>query len=708
MSLKNRDFEHAYDSDEDDVLHEFFVPALSESSEYLRLAGFFSSSSLAVAARGLSKFIENDGEMKIVAGAKLNDKDVEIIEEAYREPEEIIEEKFEEDIDNLRNKFEEDHIEALGWMVANGYLDIKIAVLKKNGRVIPAEKVPGMFHQKVGILEDSEGNRISFSGSDNATASGWKNNVEEFKVFKEWIEGEKKFFEDDLEKFNKYWNNDAVRVETIDVPEAVEEKLIEKAPDRKEDLNLDQWDAGEKEVEEKDSIELWPPQKEAVDNWESNQRKGIFQMATGTGKTFTALECIRRVRQDNTTVTVIACPQNHLIEQWMDEADEFGLSSKRVIASSKNRNWKDELHDSIHDFKYGVSDNLTIFTTHDTFASEDFLKLTDKLFEEDLFLVVDEVHGVGTDTRLSGLKPEYNYRLGLSATPARWMDEEGTEKIFDYFNEEDIEDPTFKFTLKDAVTEVNPDTGQTYLCPYEYKPKFVELTPEELEEYEEKTRKIVKAYHSASTPEEKNQALAMMGSQRQDVVRNAQNKYSAFDDILDDLGSEIEKTLVYTSPQQLEPIQEELMNRNIMSHKFTQDEGTTPRKRFNGRSERQHILREFSKGRYQALVAIKCLDEGVNVPSTERAIIMASTGNPRQYIQRRGRVLRHDAGKDKAIIHDILVIPSLNSEVSEDFKNMERKIVKKQLKRYKEFADTAINTVECYDKIQKIESKYGL
>jgi superfamily II DNA or RNA helicase len=708
MPLKNRDFEHAYDSDEDNVLREFLVPALSESSEYLRLAGFFSSSSLAVAARGLSKFIENDGEMKIVAGAKLDNKDVKMIEEAYREPKEIIEDKFEEDIDNLHNKFQEDHIEALGWMVANGYLDIKIAVLKKNGRVIPAEEVAGMFHQKVGILEDSEGNRISFSGSDNATASGWKNNVEEFKVFKEWIEGEQKFFNDDLDKFQKYWNNNAVRVETIEIPEAVEQKLIEKAPERKEDLNVDQWDNGEKEVEEDDSIELWPPQKEAVDEWESNQRKGIFQMATGTGKTFTALECVSRVREDNITATVIACPQNHLIEQWMDEANEFGLSSKRVIASSKNRNWKDELHDSIHDFKYGVSANLTIFTTHDTFASEDFRRLINKLSEEDLFLVVDEVHGVGTDTRLSGLKPEYNYRLGLSATPARWMDEEGTDKIFDYFNEEDIEDPTFKFTLKDAVTEVNPDTGQTYLCPYEYKPKFVELTPEELEDYEEKTKKIVKAYHSASTPEEKQHALAMMGSQRQDIVRNAKNKYTAFDGILDDLGSGIEKTLVYTSPQQLEPIQEELMNRNIMSHKFTQDEGTTPRKKYNGRSERQHILREFSKGRYQALVAIKCLDEGVNVPSTERAILMASTGNPRQYIQRRGRVLRHDTGKDKAIIHDILVIPSLNSEVSEDFKDMERKIVKKQLKRYKEFADTAINTVECYDKIQKIESKYGL
>jgi superfamily II DNA or RNA helicase len=405
---------------------------------------------------------------------------------------------------------------------------------------------------------------------------------------------------------------------------------------------------------------------------------------------------------------VIACPQNHLIEQWMGEADSFGLSSKRVIASSKNRSWKDELHDSIHDFKYGVSDNLTIFTTHDTFASEDFRKLIDKLSNENLFLVVDEVHGVGTDTRLSGLKPEYNYRLGLSATPARWMDDEGTEKIFEYFNEENIEDPTFKFTLKDAVTEINPDTDKTYLCPYEYKPKFVELTPEELEEYEDKTKKIVRAYHSASTPEEKNQALAMLGSQRQDVVRNAQNKYSAFDSILDDLGNRIEKTLVYTSPQQLEPVREELMNRNIMTHKFTQDEGTTPRKKYNGRSERQHILREFSKGRYQALVAIKCLDEGVNVPSTERAIIMASTGNPRQYIQRRGRVLRHDTGKDKAIIHDVLVIPSLNSDVSDDFKDMERKIVKKQLKRYKEFADTAINTVECYDKIEKIESKYGI
>lgn len=708
MSLKERKFQHAYDSDEDDVLEEFFIPALSESTEYLRLAGFFSSSSLAVAARGLSKFIENGGDMKIVAGAELNNKDVEMIEEAYRDPKEVIRQKFEDDIENIRSKFEEDHIEALGWMIANGYLDIKIAVLKKDGRVIPAEKVPGMFHHKVGILEDSEGKRISFSGSDNATAYGWKNNVEEFKVFKEWIEGDKKFFEDDLDKFKKYWNNDAERVEIIEVPRAIEEKLIEKAPESKEDLNIDQWDQGEGDEEDSQSIELWPPQKEAVSNWEENGNRGIFQMATGTGKTFTALECVNRMRKDQNVVTVIACPQNHLIEQWMDEADSFGLSSKRVVASSKNRNWKDDLHDAVHDFKYGVSDNLTIFTTHDTFASEDFRSMIEKLSDEKLSLVVDEVHGVGTDTRLSGLMPQYDYRLGLSATPARWMDEEGTEKIFEYFDEDKVEEPTYKFTLKDAVTKVNPDTDKTYLCPYEYKPKFVELTPEELEDYEKKTKKIVKAYHSASNPQEKNQALAMLGSQRQDVVRNAQNKYPALDDILDNLSDDIEKTLVYTSPQQLEPIQSELMERNIMAHKFTQDEGTTPRKKYDGISERQHILREFSKGRYQALAAIRCLDEGVNVPSTERAIIMASTGNPRQYIQRRGRVLRHDAGKEKAIIHDILVIPSLNSRVSDDFKEMERKIVKKQLKRYKEFADTAINTVECYDKIKKIERKYEI
>ncbi len=707
MSLKEKKFKHAYDSDEDNVLEKFFIPALSEATEYLRLAGFFSSSSLAVAARGLSKFIENDGEMKIVAGAKLNDKDVEMIEEAYREPEEIIKEKFQEDIDSIQSKFEQDHIEALGWMVANDYLDIKIAVLKKNGRVISAEKVPGMFHQKVGILEDSKGNRISFSGSDNATASGWKNNVEEFKVFKEWVDGEQKFFQDDLEKFNKYWNNEAVRVETIEVPKAVEEKLIEKAPDRKEDLNLDEWDTWNPEEDTTD-IELWPPQKEAVTNWEENDDKGIFQMATGTGKTFTALECVKRLRESEENVTIIACPQNHLISQWKDETDSFGLSSRRVIASSKNRNWKDDLHDAVHDYRYGVSEDITIFTTHDTFASDDFDKIIEKLSEEDILLVVDEVHGVGTDTRISGLKPYYNYRLGLSATPARWMDEEGTEKIFEYFEEENIEDPTFKFTLKDAVTKVNPDTDQTYLCPYEYKPEFVELTPEEMEEYEEKTKKIVRAYHSASSPEEKNQALAMMGSQRQDVVRNAQNKYTALDSILDDLGNKIEKTLIYSSPQQLDPIKKELMNRNIMAHKFTQDEGTTSRKKYDGLSERQHLLKQFAKGRYQALVAIRCLDEGVNVPSTERAIIMASTGNPRQYIQRRGRVLRHHPGKEKAIIHDILVIPSLNSKVSDDFKDMERKIVKKQLKRFREFADTAINTVECYDKIEKIERKYGL
>lgn len=700
MSLKDLDLKKAYDSDVDDVLNDFYIPALSNSVKYKRLAGFFSSSSLAVAAKGISRFISNGGHMELICSAKLRRADVEAIKEAYENPAKIIERMILEDLDSLEDEFIRDHVRALGWMIANNTLEIKVAVVTdKNSVPLDEEKIEkyGMFHQKVGILEDENGDNIAFSGSDNESATAWEENIEEFKVFRSWMEGEKPYLIADKEKFKKFWEGDARRTKVIGVPTAVKNKLIEMAPDNIEELKLEKW--LKKRVEKKKRIKLWDYQNQAITNWLNNDRKGIFEMATGTGKTFTALGCLKKGIEEEKLVAVIACPYDHLIKQWVDDIDEFGMPYDIIIADSSNSGWKDKLADYLLDIKNEINEKLIVLTTHDTFPTDDFTKII-RMTNEKLFLIVDEIHGIGAPERKKGLTEDYYFRLGLSATPERWFDIEGTEKLFDYFG-----GTVFEFSLKDAINNINPTTGKTYLVPYEYRPFFVELTEEELEEYEKESEKIAKSYYRSKNDEEKEKWFSLLCFKRQKIIKNAINKYDTFNKILNEMG-EIKHCLVYCSPEQIYRVQDVLNERGIVQHKFTMNEGSKPEEEYNGYSEREFLLQKFAEGAYQALVAMRCLDEGVDVPPAKTAIILASTGNSKQYIQRRGRVLRRFPGKEKAIIYDIIVIPTLSGAINSDFLELERKILKKELKRYREFASIALNSTECLNKIYVIEKKF--
>jgi len=706
MNLKNLDLKKAYDSDSDDILSDFYIPALSNSIKYRRLAGFFSSTSLAVAARGISRFIANGGHMDLICGTKISKADVEAIKEAHENPAAIIERFFFENIEELENEFIRDHVRALGWMIANKKLDIKISIVyDEEGCPLDEETIEkqGIFHQKVGIFEDTVGNMVSFSGSTNESATGWLKNIEEFKVFRSWIKSEEEYLTADKKRFEKFWNGITNRVEVIEIPIAIKEKLIEIAPSNIADLNLEKW--LKKAGIPKKTIKLWKHQIQAITNWLNNDKKGIFEMATGTGKTFAALGCLKRVLEDKKKlVTVITCPYGHLVKQWLDDINEFGISCDTIIADSSNYGWKDKLMDNILDIKSEISEKLIVLTTHVTFSTDDFIKIIRKANAE-LFIIVDEVHGVGAPERKRGLIENYRLRLGLSATPKRWFDLEGTEEIFDYFG-----GTVFEFPLKKAINTINPNTGRTFLVPYEYKPYFVKLTGEELNEYERETEKIAKTYYRSKGREERNKWFSLLLIKRQKIIRNAINKFNAFKKILNDI-EEIKNCLVYCSPQQIDKVQDILNlyeRENIIQHKFTNKEGVVPEDKYEGISEREFLLQQLAEGKYHVLVAIRCLDEGVDVPPVKIAIILASTGNPRQYIQRRGRVLRRFPGKEKAVIYDIIVVPTLSGSVNSGFWELEKKILGKELRRYKEFAFISNNVIECLNKIEELEEKYNI
>lgn len=692
LSFKKLDIKIKYDSDVSDILNDFYIPTLAHSSLYYRISGFFSSTSLAISARGLEEFIKNNGKMKLICSAILSKDDYDKMKEVYSTPAELIEEKFLSEMNNISNAFVKNNLAALGFMLANGNLEIKIA--------IPNDE-RGMFHSKIGIMADSMGDMISFSGSDNETASGWLYNIEEFKVFKNWVPGQKEYFYEDFDNFNNYWESETSRFEIIDLPDAINDELINFAPYNASEIHiLNDWD---EDIDEPDDvtpadekISLRDYQEEAINNWILNGKKGIFEMATGTGKTFTGLGCMDKlIMEYNSTMSplliVIAAPTSHLIDQWEKDVEKFDVDNI-IKAYSSNSSWKKLLPDLLLELDIGEFNNLVILTTHIT-LSKDYFREFLKNYSGDSLIIVDEVHGIGSKfQRLALDETLYKYRLGLSATPERWGDDEGNEEILSFFDK-----IVYKFTLSDALVRINPDTGKTFLTPYEYYPIFVELTDDEFSEYKEYSSTITLLYHKLkSSSSDKHKILDKIEKYqflRQKILNVAKNKYTALNELIDNLNqdnAELKDLLVYChNSNQLKEVNKILNSKSIIKHKFTGEESI---------DERNNLLKHFSNGSIQVLVAMKCLDEGVDVPSAKTAIIMASTSNPREYIQRRGRVLRRNEGKELAIIYDMIIsfshkqLKSLNKQE----KDLELKIMEKESRRYREFARDAENYDYCF------------
>jgi superfamily II DNA or RNA helicase len=301
------------------------------------------------------------------------------------------------------------------------------------------------------------------------------------------------------------------------------------------------------------------------------------------------------------------------------------------------------------------------------------------------FLIADEVHGIGSPYQRRGLNNRYNLRLGLSATPRRFFDDVGTTTLLNYFGE-----TVYQFTLEDALKKINPATNDFYLTQYRYYPIFIKLTGDDLDEYIAQSKKIALAYSYCQNQEEKELILTQLLNKRANIIKNAKGKYSKLTEIIKSFSRSQQWIIIYCTPQQIDHIMKQLLQFQYTVHRFTMEEATTPDKRFGNISEREYILKKFAEGEYQILVAMKILDEGVDVPPARIAILMASSGNPREYIQRIGRVIRKYPGKNEASIYDVIVVPS-NADLPPELKDLEKKIFEKQLQRCEYIAKIAIN-----------------
>lgn len=653
------DLKISYNSANENIINDFYNTVLSKSVKYDRISGYFNSTSLAIAAYGMDKFVKNGGHMRLLCSAELDKEDLESINTAY-ELKNKINDKFNEDYDELEDEFIKNHVKMVGWLVANGYLEIKIGVNKKKNKFLKN----GILHSKIGILYDEEDNFLSFDGSVNETAFGWSNNIESFKVFYSWKNPE--YIEPDIQDFEDFWNNNNDSLEVFEIPEATKNKLIEIAP--KNTMELEEIKRITGKAKQKPKLRSY--QTEAIDKWVENNKKGILSMATGTGKTFTALSCFDLlIKEKQKLLTIIVCPQKHLINQWKRSLSIF-YEDNILIASGDNKHWKKEIISMISNLESDIYEYGVILTTFNTFSSEEFIGRI-KLYEDEMLLMVDEVHGIGSNEFRKGLLNEYTYRLGLSATPEIEDDFERNEFLYEYFN-----GIIYNYDLEDAIKN-------GFLCHYNYYPIFIDLNDDELEKYLYYSTKIAYFFNKKHLSHDDEKKLNSYLINRRNIINNAKEKMEYLKKFLIE-HKDISDLIIYCTGKQLPKIQEMLNNMNISNKKFTGEEST---------SQRDKILKLFSKKYFQVLVAIKCLDEGVDVPSTQSAILMASTLNTRQHIQRRGRILRKDKNKTMANIYDLIIFPNLKNQ-SESVKS----IFLNEKVRYDEYVRLAENYPECSKK----------
>lgn len=722
MSLQNIEIKSEYRTLQDNIIKHFFIPLLSQAVCYKRSVGFFSSSALIKFSEGICKFVENKGKIFLVASPYLSDMDIEAMKTGYERRETIIENALLRELKEPCSNFEEERLNLLANLIADGTLDIKIAFTQS-----------GMYHEKLGIIEDSDGNYVAFSGSLNESANALEKNYEAIDVFCSWNEDNSRAANKKI-AFEKIWNDTDENLRTIDFPKLKEEitRRYRKYPPK---FNMDEMETvyaipAPKRLEIQDSaseysfsdrkknipampawLKLHEYQSEAIDKWVEQNYCGIFDMATGTGKTLTGLSALTRLYEDKTPeklFTIIVCPYQHLVEQWVEDIPAFNIEPIIGFSSSPQKDWKDKLRFSIIDIQLkNRNKNFFCFIcTNATFSSK-FVQEQLSRIRVPKLLLIDEAHNFGALSLSKLLFDSYQYRIGLSATINRHGDEEGTEKLFDFFCEKCIE-----YDIERAIKEKK-------LTPYKYFPVLVYLDEEELINYKQLTKEIknnlIIDKNGKNKLTEYGKILAM---QRSRIVAGTHAKipmlrekilpYKTDSHILVYCGATT--NLVESSDltqvdeveeRQIITISKMLGNElGIRNHHFTSNEKI---------KERKELKDRFSNGDLQALVAIKCLDEGVNIPKIKTAFILASTTNPKEYIQRRGRVLRLSEGKEFAEIYDFITLPYPLENVASLTTyqvNEVKSLVKRELLRAEEFARISMNWIDSESVLSEIREIY--
>lgn len=696
MSLKDLEIKKCYRTLHESIVKNFYVPTLKESISYKRGVAYFTSSGLSEIADGISGLVRNNGKIQLIVSPDLSQEDIKAIRQGYENRESIIKKALIKEFKDPENDYQKNRLNYLANLIEKKFLDVKV-VITNNG---------GIYHEKVGIISDSEGNKITFSGSMNDSKNAYNNNYERVDVFTNW-ENEEDRVKENEEHFDLAWNNQEPGLTTYEFKDVTDE-FIKKY--KRSDINTKTFidPMEEKFLMEREHTffkipndpnrQLRDYQNEAISKWLDNNGRGIFNMATGTGKTFTALCSLAKLSEklnENLAVIIVA-PYKHLVEQWVEDIKEFNVNP--IIAYSVH-DWRDFLFNKIEGYNLGVLNNFCVITTNATFISDEFQKQICRI-KKDFCLIVDEAHNIGAENSRNFLLQKAKYRLALSATIERYGDEEGTQAIRDYFG-----DICIDFSLEDAIR-----IGA--LVHYKYYPILVHLSSDELEKYIELTRRIALEY--SRTPKDEH-SVNMLLIKRAKIIAGCREKV---DRIIEELSKfKNEKNIIvycgatkynyediddYSDIRQIEEITRRIsVELDMHVRKFTSEETTV---------QRQEIKQMFIDGDLQVITAIRCLDEGVNIPAIKKAFILASSTNPKEYIQRRGRVLRTHQNKKFAEIYDFITLPrklNLVQFITPNQKQQDLDMIANEFKRMIEFANSADNPFEINNIMEQIRAIYN-
>lgn len=716
----------------------FFNDCLVNSKEFDLQLGYFSSATISVLADGFASFISNGGRMRLVINNIVSGEDKDAISKGVYGG--VIDCFDLTDFEELRKTFDEyqqQFFECLAFLIYNKRIEIKI--------IRPRNK-KGIAHTKSGQFRDGD-SITSFTGSANFTLNGLFNNLEEIKIdrsdsidvmVQKRIENQRKDFESIMSEKKRnieYLSPDnlvsAIMTnygdkeieELLDVEDKLRKIKIEKAIQRERD------EAG-MAADILDIVPQFPYpsgpreyQKTAFENWRNNGQKGLFAMATGTGKTITSLNCLFEIyKRKGYYKAIILVPTVTLVNQWEQECRKFNFANITKVYS-KNPVWRDEVERLLFNEKYRMDKDpeisYIIISTYASYSKSRVFKILNGFDKKRLLMIADECHNMGSGSLIKHLDEiPYLRRIGLSATPERQFDDEGNKKLNKFFGSE--EHYTYEYSMEDAIKN-------GVLCKYMYFPHLVRLTPEEMDAYVDLSLKIAKYFNFDREAFDKiDEKLKKYLLARKRIIHKAANKLGIFKDIINKRFQEkgnLKYSLIYV-PEGNKPdyvvsgddfdMSDEIGDDKEAEHLidiFTQaiievDDHVTVRKFVSGQKDRDEILSDFASGKLHVLTSMKCLDEGVDVPRSELAIFCSSTGNPRQFIQRRGRVLRTHPDKKLAELHDLVVAPEIDPY--SDSYRMEQSLLRGELARVSNFANLSENPSFSEMELREVLDHYAL
>lgn len=660
MNFRDIDIKHSYISKGDDnIIDSFLNPVLSYTKEYKRSVGFFSSGVFTAIMPGIMHLARNQGHIKLIASPQLSEEDTVAISLGYEQRQKYIIDSFNEEFERELQELDDDKLCLLCDLIRKNILDIKIAVTDKGG----------IYHDKLGILEDFDDNQLVFYGSPNSSYRGYRSNYEKIRIAKGWEEGNKEIVAEEIREFDSLWNNTNQFVEVYEYQKTAEKKLIEIIDSR----------VNKKKQSE---IVLRDYQKQAIQAWIGNNYRGFFVMATGTGKTWTAIFSAKELIKKEQALIVICAPYKHLVKQWSEDIISAFPTADVILVSSENPKWDVQVTNAIVKSKYDSTAQVIVISTIASFKNKlvnIILKYSGKRL-----LIVDEAHRFTNHPE--ALKKIFPYMLGLSATPFSGTSAAKGSELMRFFGGQ-----VFNLPIEEALEK-------GFLVPYYYYPIYVSANDEEERKFNNQSRIMASCFRNGKLVDVDTFVKAHRNRLR--IISMIDEKQTKLPQIISQI-KEQDHFVVYCGDGKLFDNSSGEEIRHIQSVKKVLSEFEYKASQFTATEnmqDRMMLVDSFNKGEISALAAIRCLDEGINIPSIKSALILSSNDDYREFVQRRGRILRKYNGKQYAKIYDVIALPSDNMD----------QWAKIELRRFNEYAKLARNWRDLKNELDNLLIRYGM